>query len=218
MPIFQSAPLSRGETIGSSWEPPSFTNFNPLPSCEGRPRQSAYAFKLAMISIHSPHARGDAPHALIDGLRVISIHSPHTRGDVLLREPFCARVYFNPLPSCEGRRVARCSTRCCATYFNPLPSCEGRPAMLHLDARLYPFQSTPLMRGETLRLTPVAALICAFQSTPLMRGETTRTSWRERRGRFQSAPLIRGETYRTLYRALGMEVFQSAPLMRGETA
>ena len=56
-------------------------------------------------------------------------------------------------------------------YFNPLPSCEGRLGALDAEYSPIEFQSTPLMRGETLHITRNVALV-TFQSTPLMRGET----------------------------------------------
>ena len=56
----------------------------------------------------------------------ISIHSPHARGDLLSQVPRKAKGHFNPLPSCEGRRLL---------YLLRLH--HGK------------FQSTPLMRGET---------------------------------------------------------------------
>ena len=102
---------------------------------------------------------------------LISIHSPHARGD----RPRCIRRsthnYFNPLPSCEGRLfhairekrrrlfqstpLMRGETRIGWTiwpdrgHFNPLPSCEGRPGERNRCANDHEFQSTPLMRGET---------------------------------------------------------------------
>ena len=36
-PIFQSTPLMRGETLTDPPYNVGVTNFNPLPSCEGRP-------------------------------------------------------------------------------------------------------------------------------------------------------------------------------------
>ena len=56
---FQSTPLMRGETFATIC--PSWTrDFNPLPSCEGRPATRARRSSTPRISIHSPHARGDA--------------------------------------------------------------------------------------------------------------------------------------------------------------
>ena len=81
----------------------------------------------------------------------ISIHSPHARGD---------------------RHIAIISHF--KANFNPLPSCEGRPCQPRLHSlRALQFQSTPLMRGETIvKLIPKRPQ--PFQSTPLMRGETFR--------------------------------------------
>ena len=102
------------------------------------------------------------------------------------------------------------------------------------------FQSTPLMRGETITFTQyfndrsisihsphARGDICAvstrricfiFQSTPLMRGETvTPISSTHADRSFQSTPLMRGETLLILcYNDIIK--FQSTPLMRGETA
>ena len=57
----------------------------------------------------------------------ISIHSPHARGD-----------------------LERLTTDAEKRHFNPLPSCEGRPKSFALTATVRVFQSTPLMRGETM--------------------------------------------------------------------
>ena len=56
-----------------------------------------------------------------------------------------------------------------------------------------------------------------FQSTPLMRGETLQLSDRMHgRRKFQSTPLMRGETCPFISPRL-IRIFQSTPLMRGET-
>ena len=122
-------------------------HFNPLPSYEGRRGYNLLKY-LYPISIHSPHTRGDwdinipllhgrisihSPHARGDQRprgrpakeEEISIHSPHARGDVVNSGLRVASLHFNPLPSCEGRRLLHLYFYFCA-YFNPLPSCEGR--------------------------------------------------------------------------------------------
>ena len=78
---FQSTPLMRGETQTGKTRTAHHTDFNPLPSCEGRPCGTAGNLLPVKISIHSPHARGD-------------LH-PYLRIE--------ESDYFNPLPSCEGR-------------------------------------------------------------------------------------------------------------------
>ena len=134
---------------------------------------------------------------------LISIHSPHARGDHNILQIFCTPVCnFNPLPSCEGRphvssrhkrptnfnplpscegRPRRAGTWRAEAHFNPLPSCEGRRFCAAFFSPGKGFQSTPLMRGETgLRQHGSLAPI-PFQSTPLMRGETATVCmrWRE---------------------------------------
>ena len=146
-------------------------------------------------------------------------------------------------------------------YFNPLPSCEGRrvkPMIWRVGSL---FQSTPLMRGETklglakdyaLRIsihsphargdlhgTPFSHVGIPFQSTPLMRGET-RDQGRAagRADHFNPLPSCEGRLRAARNSRLnqnfnplpscegrltiagcghGVFVFQSTPLMRGET-
>ena len=103
---FQSTPLMRGETRALLDILPVVKHFNPLPSCEGRPVCCCCAAisgdfnplpscegRLAaaldaeynpIISIHSPHARGDRYSERFSVAANISIHSPHARGDVLM--------------------------------------------------------------------------------------------------------------------------------------
>ena len=57
------------------------------------------------ISIHSPHTRGDALGSHDLELEIISIHSPHTRGDMEAALSSLSICNFNPLPSHEGRRL-----------------------------------------------------------------------------------------------------------------
>ena len=78
------------------------------------------------------------------------------------------------------------------------------------------FQSTPLMRGETLAYRP-ALRFSRFQSTPLMRGETIIQGEPLETVVFQSTPLMRGETDGPTASVWGIITFQSTPLMRGET-
>ena len=59
---------------------------------------------------------------------------------------------FNPLPSCEGRHYKRFWIALPHQYFNPLPSCEGRPGRYCRKIQERLFQSTPLMRGETAQI------------------------------------------------------------------
>ena len=122
----------------------------------------------------------------------ISIHSPHARGD----SSSCVVIVHQD-------------------YFNPLPSCEGRLGALDAEYNPIEFQSTPLMRGETIH-NPSCHVHDAFQSTPLMRGETTIFDMIGGNNNFNPLPSCEGRPERDLRNSLA-RLFQSTPLMRGET-
>ncbi len=143
---FQSTPLMRGETSSSG--------------CEG----------LARIRFQStPLMRGETPvrRSLQQRSRIISIHSPHARGDRTGHSPG-GTGHFNPLPSCEGRHQLSSTWSVRSPHFNPLPSCEGRLFTgSHADFKArYEFQSTPLMRGETA-VTIIGAIDPRHHFNPL---------------------------------------------------
>ena len=78
---FQSTPLIRGETHTYVTRA-ILSDFNPLPSYEGRRAGAQLFFAPLTISIHSPHTRGDTQALQPEpSTGRISIHSPHTRGD-----------------------------------------------------------------------------------------------------------------------------------------
>ncbi len=138
----------------------------------GETRIKKHEHRDQCISIHSPHARGDRVGAAITNLRNrISIHSPHARGDrVHAKRERGGVSNFNPLPSCEGRR-GRHVVGPPARYFNPLPSCEGRPSALFMPMLYNPFQSTPLMRGETSAYWRLNAFARISIHSPHARGD-----------------------------------------------
>ena len=77
----------------------------------------------------------------------ISIHSPHTRGD-----------------------GGASDDRCGLFDFNPLPSYEGRPAPTYEDPAVLAFQSTPLIRGETLNKSADTPILRYFNPLPSYEG------------------------------------------------
>ena len=145
--IFQSTPLTRGETKARRTLATKARHFNPLPSHEGRlMAMMAYAYRG--ISIHSPHTRGDmAVRRKRMDVR-ISIHSPHTRGDVQALVWIVTVKKFQSTPLTRGEtrsRSRRSLVRRISIHsphtrgdvfnprnygaednFNPLPSHEGR--------------------------------------------------------------------------------------------
>ena len=126
---FQSAPLMRGETRRDGRRRCRPGDFNPLPSCEGRPLGEEKPLYSEQISIHSPHARGDGYRARLSG----------------------RRNHFNPLPSCEGRPFCVHSPPAFPN-FNPLPSRKGRPARWEQLRRLAGISiHSPHARGDSVR-------------------------------------------------------------------
>ena len=189
---FQSTPLTRGETFNPASISTSGTNFNPLPSHEGRhfmrrkkrrerdfnPLPSHEGRRRILVLADSsssfqstPLTRGETPaHTEYWRAAAISIHSPHTRGDGVYWYWLIAQAHFNPLPSHEGRPAAP-PERPRISDFNPLPSHEGRRE----DAPDEPTQShfNPLPSCEGRRVMGKRwKNMNEFQSTPLMRGET----------------------------------------------
>ena len=101
---FQSTPLMRGET-GRRGTCGNKMQFQSTPLMRGETYSDAERNTYCVISIHSPHARGDH-------MRAFSVRP--------------CKYNFNPLPSCEGRPHVLCKTTKKYSDFNPLPSCEGR--------------------------------------------------------------------------------------------
>ena len=78
---FQSTPLMRGETQQRHSSPYVGSKFQSTPLMRGETSSTWLPFSLSVISIHSPHARGDDCRRLGQQRQHISIHSPHARGD-----------------------------------------------------------------------------------------------------------------------------------------
>ena len=78
---FQSTPLTRGETRQRQRPKPA-SRFQSTPLTRGETLTLQVYSHITVISIHSPHTRGDDGSAGTGTGRLISIHSPHTRGDM----------------------------------------------------------------------------------------------------------------------------------------
>ena len=167
---FQSTPLMRGETQQARIFPLQSSYFNPLPSCEGRPVRRLASplmrrFQSTPLMRGETFGRGWRP-------RSNSFQStPLMRGETILRLVFVeAPLYFNPLPSCEGRpsgpqafmyvwQISIHSPHArgdhmfpnpdeVAQYFNPLPSCEGRRQRRFSGATCCNFNPLPSCEGR----------------------------------------------------------------------
>ena len=102
--IFQSTPLSRGET----------------------PRIHIDVDGYAVISIHSPLTRGDFRRATHSPGNIISIHSPLTRGDGAYNRGIYTNAEFQSTPLSRGETESTFIRARFLRHFNPLPSHEGR--------------------------------------------------------------------------------------------
>ena len=161
----------RGETSVNLNTDKASCNFNPLPSCEGRP---LFTDSLSSYTIFqsTPLMRGET----LQSFRPfrpssISIHSPHARGDDIHSLFFCKDRDFNPLPSCEGRRDVYCEIVECTNISIHSPHARG-DILFSTFLILFPrFQSTPLMRGETIAyfFTPLVHAISIH--SPHARGD-----------------------------------------------
>ena len=83
---FQSTPLMRGETKGRFSGVVRLTISIHSPHARGDARRGKGGKPPRNISIHSPHARGDRRNGRYPADRSISIHSPHARGDTYRME------------------------------------------------------------------------------------------------------------------------------------
>ena len=145
---FQSTPLMRGETRRRGECVPPFLIFQSTPLMRGETCQILIHSCYHIISIHSPHARGDDSHFVPVGI---------------------VAANFNPLPSCEGRPLWP-DVLYGPVYFNPLPSCEGRQRHFDFLGGFKRFQSTPLMRGETSFCRNLLDLFNHFNPLPSCEG------------------------------------------------
>ena len=220
------------------WRIWPFSNFNPLPSCEGRrPAGCTYAHPYHFNPLPSCEGRRGAGAGQRDHQNFNPLPSREGRRDD--RKSILDIINFNPLPSREGRlsSAARAFAR---INFNPLPSCEGKPHGRFKTIADNPFQSTPLTRGETrikkhehrdqcisihsphARGDRVGAAITNLRNrisihSPHARGDRVHAK-RERGGvsNFNPLPSCEGRRYDGAVQRHKI-LFQSTPLMRGET-
>ena len=103
-PQFQSAPLMRGETTAID-RLRAFEPFQSTPLIRGKTLQDVREQHAQRISIHSPHARGDAVFDAIVALIGISIHSPLARGDLRDAQSLVGDIISIRSPHTKGDRL-----------------------------------------------------------------------------------------------------------------
>ena len=193
--VFQSTPLTRGETPLRCVSITPAAHFNPLPSHEGRLHPRPAGRLASVISIHSPHTRGDATKKSATWRAQPFQSTPLTRGETTVGSASPGARLFQSTPLTRGETLTlqvyshitvisihsphtrgddRSGVFCSPpNHFNPLPSHEGRQERRMTRQRTHPFQSTPLTRGETWACRMMfGGNTGVFQSTPLTRGET----------------------------------------------
>ncbi len=197
--------------------------FNPRPSCEGRPKPSSP--RLSMPSFQStPLMRGATRRRQGAGHgRAVSIHAPHARGDARRDGCTAPSPCFNPRPSCEGRlRAKMCSYPRPRFQSTPLmrgateavlavaapdehvsihaPHARGDNLLGCASAIAYMFQSTPLMRGATRCRVALRRLRRSFNPRPSCEGRPSGAPSRIRSTRFNPRPSCEGRPATRIYR------------------
>ena len=147
-PLFQSTPLMRGETCAPPAKRLLPADFNPLPSCEGRPATIKQCIKQKRFQ-STPLMRGETRMLC----RCLNLH-----------------YRFQSTPLMRGETVRSVVSGIYSSNFNPLPSCEGRRFPVRLDFDRRTFQSTPLMRGETPRDMSQFVAMADFNPLPSCEG------------------------------------------------
>ena len=191
---FQSTPLMRGETDTALPLIAPVMDFNPLPSCEGRPSRATQPAPTSTFQ-STPLMRGETNAGLSEGFPGHHFNPlPSCEGRLCTISFASCRTNFNPLPSCEGRRFDLPDV-CTSSNFNPLPSCEGRPAVLPRRLGCLYFNPLPSCEGRRLKCSSEIGTRCLFQSTPLMRGETVEMVCNKKGLRISiHSPHARGDT------------------------
>ena len=146
-------------------------NFNPLPSCEGR-RGFKTRIMRPKIFQSTPLMRGETRqhHPRHDTIQFQS--TPLMRGETwesARTDRTVPTFQSTPLMRGETRNVGRRTHN--DLYFNPLPSCEGRLLVDDEFFQIYTFQSTPLMRGETNADATVTDALGISIHSPHARGD-----------------------------------------------
>ena len=125
-------------------------------------------------------------------------------------------MHFNPLPSCEGRPAPFFLFQRTSDISIHSPHARGDRCA---SDRLHNINAisihSPHARGDHGRRKTIAAF--EFQSTPLMRGETIGVEIKTTSSfTFQSTPLMRGETSERHVRFRGLQISIHSPHARGD--
>ena len=219
--------------------PPCSRSFNPRPSCEGRPETASRSGWPQLVSIHAPHARGDAslrcpllPYRSFQSTPLmrgatrrgrggqrpaqVSIHAPHARGDRRCARSAAWGASFNPRPSCEGRQHIPRPAVGDALVSIHAPHARGDVVCVDIE-RLSRGVSihAPHARGDVRGRRDIERPFVSIHA-PHARGDTFPSSAHPAIPSFNPRPSCEGRPDYWGSYAAGAE-FQSTPLMRGAT-
>ena len=168
--VFQSTPLMRGETWDVYIQLQAQGISIHSPHARGDADAKGHVLRLS-ISIHSPHARGDFQKCNDGGTDHISIHSPHARGDVPGMVRSCGMYKnFNPLPSCEGRlngNISQCTISIISIHS---PHARGDSAAFPKQEHRKISIHSPHARGDVTANNPWVSNLISIHS-PHARGD-----------------------------------------------
>ena len=171
-------------------------DFNPRPSCEGR-LMIMFTSALRLSFQSTPLMRGatdDDPGWLRH--RAISIHAPHARGDACACGESRIGDRFQSTPLMRGATMTDMQPEARATISIHAPHARGDLLTYLLTNQLTRFQSTPLMRGATL-VRELRSAVCVISiHAPHARGDIGEIDGRDE-GRISiHAPHARGDCAR----------------------
>ena len=148
-----------------------------------------------IIIPHAPLARGDRHIRKIEMLLTqISIHAPLARGDYKNKHLTLCTLHFNPRPSREGRLV-KYWYQFFSKRFQSTPLSRGATAKVSPPYRGdNHFSPRPSREGRPAILIPVSLAIWISIHAPLARGDLFHQPFANLLFEFQSTPLSRGAT------------------------
>ena len=174
--LFQSTPLTRGETETLESKRAS-GKFQSTPLTRGETRWKEQLLRKAIFQ-STPLTRGET-NAVSPSRApaTISIHSPHTRGDYLCRMGCQGELISIHSPHTRGdvQRVKDLSRDDSISIHSP--HTRGDCSSPYAHAGGLNFNPLPSHEGR-LNRHPSVFVPFQFQSAPLSRGETLQSSWR----------------------------------------
>ena len=171
---------------------------------------------LPYASIHFPLAREDIASEIISTIQPGFNPLPSCEGRRLREGRYGVLECFNPLPSCEGR-LNYSLFRPLILCFNPLPSCEGRRIHRRDSAEGRRFNPLPSCEGRQYNTLNYMGTYTASIHFPLAREDCPYALSSEQKKSFNPLPSCEGRLSQRLPE-LTEKLLQSTSLLRGKTS